>query len=430
MKVKKEDLLSNSKTKLDIFNVFLDRLFFKLLLLFLPTQLSTHFFFDFSLVMGLRIDYYSLQIMFTDILLFLTLLFWFLRKGKNFYLRKLNRVKKTHLLILIIFLVSNFLFAASKELFLLKILKFIELSLLVLYIYLEKISLRSTFYYLLISSCYSSLIALIQFLKQASLGGFFWFLGERSFSFATPGIAKTSIFGRSYLRPYSTFPHPNALAGFLALILPLLTFFSAYAKTKKEEKILIFIFFPLFIIALFLTFSRTGILTALFGLLGVLFLLKKKQTIPLSIILLFLLIIFSKLLLGRFYNLFFDNEETLIYRYKLFQASLKLFSHHPLFGIGLNNFIKMLPDTSLLQPVHNTYFLILTETGLIGFTIFISFLFEIYKKISRKFSILTIIFYQILFLLFFDHYFYTLQQNQLLFTILISFMIKKKQIYV
>ena len=51
-----------------------------------------------------------------------------------------------------------------------------------------------------------------EFIKQASLNGLFWWLGERTFTSSTPGIAKAVIDGRLLMRPYATFPHPNVLA--------------------------------------------------------------------------------------------------------------------------------------------------------------------------------------------------------------------------
>ena len=58
-----------------------------------------------------------------------------------------------------------------------------------------------------------------------TLGGYFWYLGERSFYASTPGIAAVSFQGRLLLRPYATFPHPNVFGGFLAIVLPLMIFY-------------------------------------------------------------------------------------------------------------------------------------------------------------------------------------------------------------
>lgn len=425
--------------------MLLDRIFFSLLLVFLPTQLTKHFFFDFSLVLGSRIDYYAVQISLTDIFLLLTILFWFIRRGKEVYLKTINKFKKSYIFFIACFIILNLLVSPSKELVFLKLIKLVEFSLLFVYIIFEKITFKSSIKYLLIGALYSSFIAIWQFIKQSSLGGFWQYFGERNFYVSTPGISKADIFGRLYLRPYATFPHPNVLAGFLSLLLPLLTIFSGNIKSKKQ-KLFILALFIVLTIALLLSFSRVAIVVGLLGFTGSLFLLKKQNKFlntPLNyllITLIFLLIVFGELIGGRFYNLLVGTEDTLVQRYELIKASLSMFLINPVFGIGLNNFIKFLPSTSnfllnnnLLQPVHNTYLLILSETGIVGLVFFMLLLYSVYKKIqqtsSTQKSVFSVIFYQLLILLFFDHYFYTLQQGQLLFTILISFMIKKDPDY-
>ena len=111
---------------------------------------------------------------------------------------------------------------------------------------------------------------------QHSLGGIFWFLGERTFTVDTPGIARfplclPSFFGCiEFLRSYATFPHPNVLAGYLAVGVPLLLNKQIAKYTNKQinklntvRKIAI----VLGLLALVLTFSRSAVLVMiLFGL--------------------------------------------------------------------------------------------------------------------------------------------------------------------
>lgn len=424
--------------------MLIDRLFFTLLLVFLPTQLTKHFFPDFSLVLGSRIDYYAFKISLTDILLLATIIFWFIRKRKEICLKikkTAKKIKKSYLFLAFFFIFLNLLVSLSKELALLKLVKLVEFVLLGFYILYENISFKWTVKYLLIGALYSAFIATGQFIRQSSLGGLWWLFGERNFSLQTPGISKAIIFGKLILRPYATFPHPNVLAGFLSSLLPFLAFYLTYSKTKRG-KLFSLLFLIVLTATLLLTFSRTAILVGLFGLFATLILLKKqnkfstKQITILLLALTVLLLIFSQLIVGRFYSLLTGTEETLNQRNELVKASVQMFLLNPVTGIGFNNFIKTLPSISavppaliLLQPVHNTYLLVLSETGLVGLALFILLLYKARKNIFGKTSFLkplfTIVFYQMLILLFFDHYFYTLQQGQLLFTLLISFMIKK-----
>jgi len=58
-------------------------------------------------------------------------------------------------------------------------------------------------------------LALGQVVSGGSLGGVFYWLGERKFDYLSLGIARISWFGDQYVRAYGTFSHPNSLAGFL-----------------------------------------------------------------------------------------------------------------------------------------------------------------------------------------------------------------------
>src|SRR5579872_2586293 len=57
----------------------MENLLFYLLILFLPTQLGKHFLPNFSIIQGIRIDYLSPTVYFTDILICLLFTLWFYR---------------------------------------------------------------------------------------------------------------------------------------------------------------------------------------------------------------------------------------------------------------------------------------------------------------------------------------------------------------
>jgi hypothetical protein len=68
-----------------------------------------------------------------------------------------------------------------------------------------------------ISAFFQSLVAILQFIWQKSLG--LTFLKESAFSVYDPGVAKVLINGDVFVRSYGFFPHPNVLGGFLAVSL-------------------------------------------------------------------------------------------------------------------------------------------------------------------------------------------------------------------
>ncbi len=242
---------------------------------------------------------------------------------------------------------------------------------------------------LTLSICGICLLATAQFINSGTLG--FWIFGERTFSLSTPGIAKFDFYGREFLRPYATFPHPNVLAGFILIILLILPI-SKWRVALGGFTIL-------------LTVSRVAMFT---GLISVLLLGKKRAKIFIILLVLALL----PILFTRFSSLINYDNLTFVRRVELSKVALTLWSKSPIFGVGLNNFIPAGSDLLLsgpsrfLQPVHNIFLLALSETGIFGL-LGLMFLigYPIYKK---KFLL---VWGEIIFLGMFDHYFLTLPQG-------------------
>jgi O-antigen ligase len=112
---------------------------------------------------------------------------------------------------------------------------------------------------------------------------------------------------------------------------------------------------------------------------------------------------------------------------KIYQKNAEIIIfRHPLIGVGLGNFIstsKNITDYSKfpwrLQPVHNLYLLIASEIGLLGLFLFLLTIFFYFFKRISFYSILNspldLFFMAVLLISFFDHYFWTLPQGQLIF---------------
>ena len=107
-------------------------------------------------------------------------------------------------------------------------------------------------------------------------------------------------------------------------------------------------------------------------------------------------------------------DESVVVREALNSSAITMFRQSPIIGKGLGNFLVNLPATLpsrqiyFLQPVHNMYLLLLSETGIIGFSVACLLFWR-----ARKNIILILV----LCIGFLDHYFLTLQQGQLLLTI-------------
>lgn len=397
----------------------------------MPTQFGKHFWPDFSIVRGLRIDYLSPTLYITDILI----LILFLLTCKNIFAGLRNH--KKNILIFCFFILSIFLGVMNSQNQLAGvygIIKFLEFVFLGTFIYFNRkiIDKNVIVIFLSIGIIFESMLAVFQYLNQGALQGLFYFLGERSFNSNTPGVANASINGELILRSYGTFSHPNVLGGYLVASLAICTLF-----IKKINKLFVLtLIFAL--IGIFFSFSRTSVLALVIFIICV-FLISiyekyKKgklnqiitnKNLTIFIIALFIIIMFS---LSQFSQRVFSidlQDESISMRSKLIEQSIKMININPVFGVGVNNFFNNLDkefnSPSEIQPVHNIFLLIFAETGIIGFMFLIALFIIAVKNIQGFITVLVI-----LVLGTFDHYLFTQQQGQLLFTIIVSLLIAGK----
>lgn len=374
----------------------------KVIVLFLPTQLGLHFWPTFSRVAGIKVDYLSPTLYFLDIMLFL-LVFLNLKLVFN-YLKK--NLLSLGIFLSIIFL--NTLFSVSPLNSLFWWLRLILYLLVFLILRLRKLQWKDISTPLLFSTSLLLILEVLQLLFQSSLGGPFYFLGERTYSSATPGIGRFNLFGQEILRPIGTFSHANSLAGYLLIV-----FYLFSKKTSRSwYKIIPFI-------GILLTFSKS----AVFSLAFLLFSLKPEIIIFLSLLL--------TLIQPLIQNFISFSWQPLFDRLFYFSYLKKILLQNPLTGTGLGNFIpslgKLLPGSFLtpskLQPIHNLPYLYLSELGILGS------LFLILNVLKKKtFKILTnpLVLGLLAIVIFtgtFDHYFWTLPQNKLIFLFALAIML-------
>lgn len=402
----------------------LERILTHLLIFLVPTQLAFHFWPNYSHVFGIRIDYLSPTIFLTDILVFLLLSNWAFKDWRKFFL--FLSKNRTLFFVLLTLAILNLIFSTSPAITAFRWIKVFEFLAFGLFIHFrksflsERIFLKTIYF----SAIIFSLIGIAQFSIGKTIGGIFYFLGERSFSLSTPGIALTQIFGRDFLRSYSTFAHPNSLAGYLGVVLIVLREKWVFKKWKIIGIAIIATCFAL-------TFS----LSALIGIMVVagLILSSKSGKLKTYVKGIFILSVLVSLLLPFFSKTFIerhiDSTSTVLERLDLSALAGKMISKKFLLGTGLNTFIVNIPgvrsETSYawtLQPVHNIYLLIFAELGLLGV---LFFLFSVNKVIDFSFmkrgKLIIFILIFILVTGVFDHYWLTLQQNILLVSLLLGF---------
>jgi O-antigen ligase len=418
----------------------------------LPTQFGKHFWPDFTIVSGIRIDYLSPTLYVTDIVLFLLFGCFLFRKvtlpGKLKF-KSLNvkaQFKSKKLLIflgLVLFFSGNVLFSARPLLSVYGVVKLSECVFLSLYlskIIFSKVQLQQIVLLFSVGGLFEAFLAIVQYMYQGSVNGIFYFFGERTFTGATPGIANVSINGTLLLRPYATFSHPNVLAAYLLVILVFV--WSFLLKTRQALIRSIAVSFLLVgSVALLLTYSRVAIL--LWILLVVMLFFKTgyrtvktiKARIILSVAVLIILVIINLFPLTHELYFRFSNtslsDESITQRTELLVTSWQIIRLHPFTGVGLLNFIpslaplqKPLPLGLYLQPVHNIFVLITAETGFIGSGIFVFFLIATILRIRKQKPGSNVTFFVLVSIILitgmFDHYWITLQQGQLLFATVIG----------
>ena len=419
--------------------------FFWLLLLFLPTQLGYHFWPDWAGVLGRRVDYLAPTVYLTDILILLTLSSWFVSQKSKIQIKNTIWKLLSPLGIAAIFITANTLAATSPLVALYKWIKVMEFVLLGWYIVKTKPRFAVIVTPLSIGVFYSSILAITQFVLQHSVGGPLWWLGERTFDVGTPGIARIPLrlefgiwnleFGLK-MRPYATFPHPNVLGGFLAAVLPLVVvrYLGNLRNLRKKMKLFYGTVILVGIIALLLTFSRSGIVVGGMAIVMAIARIKNYESgiMKNKRLIVLILIGFFALLPTSYFMIHNSTEESVVVRQQLNAAAIKLWQSSPLFGVGLGNFLVRLPEALptrtiyFLQPVHNIYLLLLSEVGIVGIGLIVFFIVTLlnhesgimkYGKDKTKFIIHTSLFV-ILVLGLVDHYPLSLQQGQLLLTVL------------
>lgn len=379
----------------------LENVVLSLFVFLLPSQLAYHIWPQFAYVFGLRVDYLSPAIYLTD-LLFLALLPFLVLKIKRFKLKQIG----VFMLVLAILSFGNIFFAQNPPLSFIKWTTILKLTLVGLYFYTIDFGIKSKIIckYLTLSAILFSCIGIAQFLIKQTIGFPFNWLGERSFTIATPSIALANIFGINLMRAYSTFSHPNSLAGFLAV--------SLLIVLALKKKISFWLLIPL--IAFVLSFSQGAWVSII---LAFLIIFQNRGILKLLPLLLTIFSLAVFLLPDVNIHIAASFSE----RKLLMEEALQIFSVKPVFGVGLNNSLLI---SKTLQPVHNIYLLIASETGTIGLVLLILALSVLVRKIKNKYFLTAFVFVLLTSLV--DHYWFTLQQNQLILSMLIGLALNER----
>lgn len=410
--------------------------FLLIISLFLPVRKV--FFSNSAYQTGAYSDFTSFSLYLSDILILTTCLLIFLPRGENlrpFY----HVVRKPFFLILwaILAFLLNFKHPSSLNLyFLLKYAELIVAYGTTVILFKDRKLLYNTAW-LFISFCsLEGLLGLFQFFSQKSIG--LKWLGESVLNPSMFGVAKIVSGGTQYVRAYGTFPHPNLFAAFLVIGV-LLSFYLFSTVTKGYQRILSGAYLCIGILGLFVTFSRSGFLAATVALLlmgAYLIYTKAPGLKPASVLVLASvgagLVMFFPLLTTR--ATLSDNSS--LERIEYSRAGLGMVKDNPIFGIGIGESVLHMEQYMHRalkpwekQPIHNYFILVAAELGLPGVLIILWLLWLHLEALLSRLKVQITNFYAallvvsliaVLLLMQFDHYFYTLEQTQLLLWIILG----------
>ena len=372
----------------------------QLIVFLLPTQLGLHFWPDFSRVAGIKIDYLSPTLYLTDLFI-LSYILTSIRKVLGWIHLHTKSVSVFALLVIL-----NTLFAISPLNTLLWWIRSIVYISLFLAFRLNKVSWQQIKAPLIYSTILVVFIEVIQTTLQSSIGGILYWLGERSYSASTPGLARLNLSGLNFVRAPSIFSHPNSLSGYLLVVYYLLHI----NKSPLWQKLAVFT-------GLLLTFSKASLLA---------FVLVISLYIN-SSLLIATFMIFS--LLQVFLPYLPNSLQFISDRLFLLSPVKSLITTRPILGSGLGGFIpslvNYLPGSFLLpeklQPVHNLPLLICAEGGILGVWLLFTFIKVNLNKLLKP-QVLGLIALVVITGAF-DHYWWTLPQNKLILLLAVSILL-------
>ncbi|MBI4458509.1 MAG: O-antigen ligase family protein [Acidobacteria bacterium] len=172
------------------------------------------------------------------------------------------------------------------------------------------------------------------------------------------------------------FENPNELSYSLVILVPLAAYLAVGARARRAA--LLWVFIAIYVAAVYVSFSRCGMI----GLLSVLALVIFRRSRTVARVLMLFLLAASLFLVSQGWSRSagfsqLGTDSTLRERLATIQAGLAMFADHPLSGVGFGCSVIAWP---LYAPpgvysgrwlmIHNTFVQTLSETGIVGFLCF------------------------------------------------------------
>ena len=214
-----------------------------------------------------------------------------------------------------------------------------------------------------------------------ALYGFYQFLFPAKFS----GVwHDTTMFEGIAFRVYSTLENPNVLGEYFLLVIPFAAAFCINGKTWFQR-----LFFAgcggVMLLCLVLTYSR-GCYLGIMAAAAVFLVLWDRRFILVGLLVLLLLpFILPETILNRFLSIGDMADSSTSYRVYIWLGSIAMLKDYWLCGIGpgtdaFNMVYPAYAYNSIAAPhSHNLFLQILCDAGIVGFVVFVLFLFQYYR---------------------------------------------------
>jgi hypothetical protein len=388
-------------------------LLFGLLGFFLPTQLGRHFFPPFAILGGVRIDYLAPTFYVVDVILLAIIL---LHQSAI-----VPVVRSRWFYGLLVVLGINTLFSNIPPLSAYWALRTIEGVWVAAVIASARKSLNGFFWGSLAQAIVQLGLVSFQYITHHSAGGWWWFLGERPLSTSLPDIAKATMGGVEYLRPYGTFSHPNSMGGYYAL-LAILTLILVPKKSLKWA-------LAGTSVALVLSSLSKGAIIALCAAVLVLFVRRTQPVYKTYLGAVYVGLV--TLGVAVFVQIVHSDPIATEKRLALVAQSLKLLQKHLLWGVGRGAYVAAQAPHDFgyayffAQPVHSILLLFAVETGLLGVCAAVWFVMRKRSQLCTPAATALLVVVGVSG--FVDHYWLTLNQNWYLMWVAIGLIAATKR---
>jgi len=247
--------------------------------------------------------------------------------------------------------------------------------------------------------------------------------------------AAGEVTGR-WLRAYGSFDHPNILGALMAIAIILIMVASQYYESNLS-RFLLFASVGLWSLTALVSWSRTAWLAILFGWLISLMLIGRKDRHRRQFLVVFLLglLLWSGLWFWPFKDLGRSRvsgeprleQKSLVERKESYGEALRIIREHLWLGVGLGNYTGFLSRQNETigpawnyQPVHNSFLLIISEIGLLGFVWLAVGLVMLLRSASKRSEIIWPLGVSFIWLLLMDHWWWSLHSGIVYFWLVIS----------